>query len=69
MILKEKSLLALDGKMLLDDNALFRHPDLAEMRDVDEEAGAETEATEIRTCPLLNWMAILAAWSMAQDWR
>jgi succinyl-CoA synthetase beta subunit len=35
---------ALDGKIVLDDNALFRHPDLAEMRDVDEEAPAETEA-------------------------
>ena len=44
VILKEKSLMALDGKMLLDDNALFRHPDLAEMRDVDEKASAETEA-------------------------
>jgi succinyl-CoA synthetase beta subunit len=44
VILKEKSLMALDGKMLLDDNALFRHPDLAEMRDIDEEAAAETEA-------------------------
>jgi succinyl-CoA synthetase beta subunit len=44
VITREKSLLALDGKMLLDDNALFRHPDLAEMRDVDEEAPAETEA-------------------------
>jgi succinyl-CoA synthetase beta subunit len=44
VITKEKTLLALDGKMLLDDNALFRHPDLAEMRDVDEEAPAETEA-------------------------
>src|SRR5450759_68331 len=44
VILKEKTLLALDGKMLLDDNALFRHPDLAEMRDMDEEAPAETEA-------------------------
>lgn len=30
--------------MLVDDNALFRHTDLAEMRDVDEEAPAETEA-------------------------
>ena len=30
--------------MLIDDNALFRHPDLAEMRDLDEEATAETEA-------------------------
>jgi succinyl-CoA synthetase beta subunit len=44
VILKEKTLLALDGKMLLDDNALFRHPDLSEMRDVDEEPSAETEA-------------------------
>jgi len=44
VVTKEKRLLALDGKMLLDDNALFRHPDLAEMRDVDEEAPAETEA-------------------------
>jgi len=38
------SLLAVDGKMVIDDNALFRHPDLAEMRDVDEEVPAETEA-------------------------
>jgi succinyl-CoA synthetase beta subunit len=37
-------LLAVDGKMLIDDNALFRHPDLAEMRDVDEETDAEREA-------------------------
>ncbi len=44
VILKEKALMALDGKMLLDDNALFRHPDLAEMRDMDEEVAAETEA-------------------------
>ena len=44
VILKEKRLLALDGKMVLDDNALFRHPDLAEMRDIDEEASSETEA-------------------------
>ncbi|RME88913.1 MAG: ADP-forming succinate--CoA ligase subunit beta [Anaerolineae bacterium] len=44
VITKDERLLALDGKMLIDDNALFRHPDLAEMRDVDEEAPAETEA-------------------------
>ena len=37
-------LVALDGKIVVDDNALFRHLDLAEMRDVDEEAPAETEA-------------------------
>ncbi len=38
------SVVALDGKMVLDDNALFRHPDLEEMRDLDEEAPAEAEA-------------------------
>ncbi|MEK7329128.1 MAG: ATP-grasp domain-containing protein, partial [Chloroflexota bacterium] len=37
-------LVALDGKIVVDDNALFRHLDLADMRDVDEEAPAETEA-------------------------
>ncbi len=44
VITKDKRLLALDGKMLIDDSALYRHPDLAEMRDLDEEAAAETEA-------------------------
>ncbi len=44
VITKDKRLVALDGKMLIDDSALYRHPDLAEMRDLDEEAPAETEA-------------------------
>jgi succinyl-CoA synthetase beta subunit len=44
VITKDRQLVALDGKMLIDDNALFRHPDLAEIRDIDEEAPAETEA-------------------------
>jgi succinyl-CoA synthetase beta subunit len=39
-------LLAVDGKILLDDNALFRHSDLAGMRDMDEEAPAEIEARQ-----------------------
>ena len=37
-------LLGVDGKMVLDDNGLFRHRDLAEMRDLDEEAPEEREA-------------------------
>jgi succinyl-CoA synthetase beta subunit len=37
-------LLALDGKMMIDDNALFRHPELAAMRDPDEESEAERKA-------------------------
>lgn len=44
VITKDKHLVAVDGKMLIDDNALFRQTDLAEMRDLDEEAGSETEA-------------------------
>jgi succinyl-CoA synthetase beta subunit len=40
----EGRLLAVDGKMLLDDNALFRHFELAEMRDADEETPEEQEA-------------------------
>ena len=39
-------LLAVDGKMVVDDNSLFRHPDLVKMRDVDEETPAEREARE-----------------------
>jgi succinyl-CoA synthetase beta subunit len=38
------ALLAVDAKVLLDDNALFRHPELAEMRDLQEETPAEREA-------------------------
>jgi succinyl-CoA synthetase beta subunit len=37
-------LLAVDGKMLLDDNSLFRQFELAEMRDADEETPEEQEA-------------------------
>jgi len=44
VITSDHHLVALDGKMVLDDNALFRHPDLAEMRDLDIEAEAEVEA-------------------------
>ena len=38
--------MALDGKMGFDDNALFRHPDIAAMRDESEEDPAELEANE-----------------------
>ncbi len=38
--------MALDGKMAFDDNALFRHPEIAEMRDETEEDAAEVAAKE-----------------------
>jgi succinyl-CoA synthetase beta subunit len=39
-------LFALDAKMNFDDNALFRHPDLKELRDVTEEDPLEVEASK-----------------------
>src|SRR5256884_9745717 len=38
-------LVALDAKMTFDDNALFRHKDLRELRDLDEEDPLEVEAS------------------------
>lgn len=42
----EGELLAVDGKMVLDDNALFRHPDLEIYRDLDVDKKAEIQARE-----------------------
>ena len=39
-------LLALDAKMTFDDNALYRHPDLKELRDLTEEDPLEIEASK-----------------------
>jgi succinyl-CoA synthetase beta subunit len=44
VITQDNRLLALDGKIVLDDNALFRHHALAEMRDIDGEAPVERDA-------------------------
>ncbi len=44
VITGEGKLLAVDGKMSIDDNALSRHANLAEMRDIEEEPESEREA-------------------------
>lgn len=44
VITKDKRLLALDGKMSIDENGLFRHSEIAEKRDLDVEAPPEIEA-------------------------
>ena len=44
VISADDRLLAVDGKIVLDDNALFRHPELAQLRDGQEESPAEREA-------------------------
>jgi succinyl-CoA synthetase beta subunit len=45
-IVGDGQLIALDGKMVLDDSGLFRHPELAAMRDEDEETPEERMARE-----------------------
>jgi len=46
LITKQGNVLALDAKMNFDDNALRRHPDIIEMRDLDEEEPLEVEASK-----------------------
>jgi len=42
----DSKIIAVDAKVNLDDNGLFRHPDIAAMRDVHEEDATEVEAGE-----------------------
>ena len=46
LITKEGNVLALDCKMNFDDNALFRHKDIVEMRDLHEEDPLEVESSK-----------------------
>ncbi len=45
VVTKQGTLLALDAKMSFDDNALFRHPEIRDLRDTDEEDPLEVEAS------------------------
>ena len=46
VVTKEGNVIALDAKMNFDDNALFRHKEILEYRDLDEEAPLEVEASK-----------------------
>jgi succinyl-CoA synthetase beta subunit len=46
LVTRSGDVLALDAKMNFDDNALFRHPDIREMRDLSEEDPLEVEASK-----------------------
>jgi succinyl-CoA synthetase beta subunit len=48
VLAKDGRLLALDAKMNFDDNALYRHPELRELRDLNEEDPLEVKASEFR---------------------
>ncbi len=47
VVTEEGDLLALDGKLNFDDNALFRHPEIAALRDPEEEDFLERTAAEM----------------------
>jgi succinyl-CoA synthetase beta subunit len=46
LVTKQGKVLALDAKMNFDDNALARHPEIQEMRDLNEESPLEVEASK-----------------------
>ncbi len=46
VVTTDGEVLALDAKMNFDDNALYRHNDIVEFRDLDEEAALEIEASK-----------------------
>jgi succinyl-CoA synthetase beta subunit len=47
VVTQDGDLIALDAKLNFDDNALYRHPDIAKLRDPDEEDAREREARAI----------------------
>ena len=46
ILTKENELICLDAKMNFDGNALFRHPEIMELRDLNEEEDTEIEASK-----------------------
>ncbi|HAR42995.1 MAG TPA: ADP-forming succinate--CoA ligase subunit beta [Bdellovibrionales bacterium] len=46
IVTKKGNLVCLDAKINFDDNGLFRHPDIFEMRDLQEESAADIEASK-----------------------
>jgi succinyl-CoA synthetase beta subunit len=46
ILTKEEKIICLDAKVNFDDNALFRHPEILELRDLNEEDPAEIEASK-----------------------
>ena len=59
--------MAVDAKISLDDNALYRHPNIQAMRDLAEEAPLEIEASKFNL-NYINSMAASPVWSTARDW-
>ncbi len=54
VLTEDKHLVCLDAKITIDDNGLFRHPDISKMRDLHEEDPLEIEAAQFG----LNYIAL-----------
>ena len=67
VVTKEGHLICLDAKVGIDDNSLYRHPDLLALRDLSQSDSREAEAEKYQ----LNYVALegdIAVWLMAPDW-
>ena len=71
VVTEDGDLLCLDAKINFDDNALFRHPDVAELRDPDEEDPNARSRRPSTTSTTSRSTAPSAAWSTApaSPWR
>ena len=65
VVTTEGRVICLDAKMSFDDNGLFRHPDIRELRDANEEDPAETEAGSTISAMSIS-TATSDAWSTAR---
>ena len=66
---RQAEVLPLDAKMNFDSNALYRHPEIVELRDEDEEDPMELEASKHDLNYVASSTAPLAAWSTAPALR
>ena len=73
ILTKDKKIVCLDAKMNFDDNALFRNPDILNLRDFNEEEETETKLYKV---PILNatftlmslTLLLLTVWAVWQDY-
>jgi len=70
ILTKEEKIICLDAKVNFDDNALFKHPDIADLRDLNEEDPTEIEASKhdlsyIKLDGSIGWIVNGAGLAMA----
>ncbi len=68
VVTSDGQLLGLDAKINFDDNALFRHPEIVELRD-EAKKNRPNAARPKPTCRSSSSTATSAAWSTVPGWR